>query len=274
MSSQAADEPMLLNIEENHVQKRVKIDVHGHLTPQEARILAKRQLSKVAYGEDLAHTNKQIRNLPTFADLAKDYIERHAMRKRDKSLKEDQRLLKSHLLPALGAIKVTAITRQDIEDLHKHLGKKPYPANRVLALLSKMFSLAISWGWCKENPVIGIQKYQEEKRDRWLTEEETQRLWNVLDKYPQHLTAFIFKFLLLTGARKGEVMQATWNQFDLEKGIWTKPSHLTKQKKTEYLPLSSKVLSVLQEIKKIRAEMNAKMKSKPSAYVFPGRVDG
>jgi len=256
LSSQAADEPMLLNIEENHVQKRVKIDVHGHLTPQEARILAKRQLSKVAYGEDLAHTNKQIRNLPTFADLAKDYIERHAMRKRDKSLKEDQRLLKSHLLPALGAIKVTAITRQDIEDLHKHLGKKPYPANRVLALLSKMFSLAISWGWCKENPVIGIQKYQEEKRDRWLTEEETQRLWNVLDKYPQHLTAFILF------------------QFDLEKGIWTKPSHLTKQKKTEYLPLSSKVLSVLQEIKKIRAEMNAKMKSKPSAYVFPGRVDG
>jgi integrase len=258
----------------NHVQKRVKIGVHGHLTPEEARILAKRQLSKVAYGEDLAHTTKQIRNLPTFVDLAKDYIERHAVRKRDKSLKEDQRLLKSHLLPALGAIKVAAITRRDIEDLHKHLGKKPYQANRVLALISKMFSLAISWGWCKENPVIGIQKYQEEKRDRWLTEEETQRLWTVLDKYPQHLTAYFFKFLLLTGARKGEVMQATWNQFDREKGIWTKPSHLTKQKKTEYLPLSSKALSVLEEIKKIQGEMNGQMKSKPSAYVFPGRVDG
>jgi integrase len=258
----------------NHVQKRVKIGVHGHLAPEEARILAKRQLSKVAYGEDLAHTTKQIRNLPTFADLGADYIERHAVRKREKSLQEDQRLLKSHILPALGSLKVTAITRRDIEDLHKYLGKKPYQANRALALVSKMFSLSISWGWCKDNPVIGIQKYQEEKRDRWLSEEETQRLWAVLDKHSQNLTAYIFKFLLLTGARKGEAMQATWNQFDMEKGIWTKPSHLTKQKKTEYLPLSSKALSVLQEIKKINGQMNAQMKSKPSAYVFPGRVNG
>lgn len=69
-------------------------------------------------------------------------------------------------------------------------------------------------------------------------------------------------------------MKATWNQFDLEKGIWTKPSHLTKQKKTEYLPLSGKALSVLQDIKKLNGQMNAHMKSKPSIYVFPGRVDG
>ena len=249
----------------NHVQKRVKIGVHGQITPEEARNLAKIKLGKVAYGEDLAEITKQVRHLPTVAELANDYLERHAQRKRDKSFKEDQRLLKSHIIPSWGSIKVANIDRREIEDLHKNLGKKPYQANRVIALASKMFSLAVSWGWRADNPVVGIQKYQEEKRDRWLDEEELQRLWAILDEYPQHLTAYIFKFLLLTGARKGEAMQATWDQFNLEKGIWTKPSHLTKQKKTEYLPLSEQTLNILQEVKKL---------SSNSVYLFPGRIDG
>ena len=91
-----------------------------------------------------------------------------------------------------------------------------------------------------------------------------QRLWSVLDSYPKHITAYFVKFLLLTGARKGETLQATWDQFDLEKGVWRKPSHLTKQKKTEYLPLSDRALSVLKEAKK---------RASKSKYVFPGHLE-
>lgn len=250
---------------DNHIQKRVKIGVHGQITPEEARNLAKIQLGKVAYGKDLAEITKQARNLPTFTHLANDYIERHGPKKRVSSLKEDERLLKNTILPIFGSMKVESIDKRTIEMLHLRLSDTPYKANHVLALLSKMFSLAESWGWRVGNPVRGIQKYQEEKRDRWLNEEEIQHLWAVLDKYPKHLTAYIFKFLLLTGARKSEAMQATWDQFDLEKGIWTKPSHLTKQKKKEYLPLSDQALSVLQEVKKL---------SSNSIYLFPGRVEG
>lgn len=248
------------------VQKRLKIGVHGQITAEEARNIAKIQLGKVAYGEDLAEISKQVRNLPIFADLANDYVERHGPKKRASSLKEDERLLNNTILPVFASMKVESIDRRAIETLHLKLSKTPYKANHVLALLSKMFSLAVSWGWRHDNPVRGIQKYQEEKRDRWLNHEELQRFWAVLDQYPQHLTAYIFKFLVLTGARKGEAMQATWDQFDLEKGVWTKPSHLTKQKKTEYLPLSDKVLGVLQQVKKLN--------DKASIYVFPGRVDG
>lgn len=129
-----------------------------------------------------------------------------------------------------------------------------------------MFSLAISWEWIEDNPVKGIEKYQEEKRDRWLNQEELDRLWAVLDKYPTHLTAYIFKFLLLTGARKGEALQATWDQFDLEKGIWTKPSHATKQKKKEYLPLSEKALEILHTLQQLNTQ--------DSPYLFPGRIEG
>jgi integrase len=247
------------------IQKRIKIGVHGHVTAEEARNLAKIQLGQVARGEDVLEQSKQIRKLTLFNELAHDYLERHGKRKRTKSLSEDQRLLKSHILPTLGPLRITKISRREIEDLHAHLGEHPYQANRVLALLSKMFSLAMSWGWREDNPVKRIQKYQEEKRDRWLNEEEVQCLWAVLDRHPKHITAYIFKFLLLTGARKSEAMQATWDQFDLEKGLWTKPSHLTKQKKTEYLPLSVRALSVLQDVKKL---------SGTSSYVFPGRIEG
>ncbi|MGV8948887.1 MAG: tyrosine-type recombinase/integrase [Candidatus Paracaedibacter sp.] len=248
----------------DRIQKRVKIGVHGQITPEQARNLARIKLGQVAYGEDIAQTSKQMRNLPTLTELADEYVNRHGQRKRPKSLTEDQRLLRNHILPALGNMKVANISHQDIEKLHTSFGERPYQANRVVALLSKMFSLAITWGLREDNPTRGIQKYQEEKRDRWLNEEELQRLWSVLDSYPKHITAYFIKFLILTGARKGETLQATWDQFDLAKGIWRKPSHLTKQKKTEYLPLSDKALSILKETKKLIG--------KPQ-YVFPGHIE-
>ncbi len=186
-------------------------------------------------------------------------------KKRISSLNNDKTLLKNDILPALGSLKLPHITRRDIETLHLRLEKYPYKANRVLSLLSKMFSLAISWGWIQDSPIRGIEKYQEEKRDRWLNEEELNRLWTVLDTYPSYLTAYVFKLLLLTGARKSEMTQATWDQFDLKKGVWTKPSHMTKQKKKEHLPLSEKALEVLQILKDLTGE---------SPYLFPGRVPG
>jgi integrase len=144
--------------------------------------------------------------------------------------------------------------------------KIPYQANRALSLLSKMFNLAVAWGWRNDNPAANIPKYQEEKRDRWLDQEELDRLWGVLDRHSDRMTAYVFKFLILTGARKGEALGATWDQFDLEKGVWTKPSHLTKQKKKEHLPLSEKAIEVLQVVKK--------RTPKGSVYVFPGRIEG
>jgi integrase len=52
-------------------------------------------------------------------------------------------------------------------------------------------------------------------------------------------------FLLLTGARKSEALRATWDQFDLEQGIWIKPSSHTKQRRAHRTPLSSQTVALL-----------------------------
>ncbi len=245
--------------------KRFKIGVHGPITTEEARALAKKNLGSVAHGEDPAENKNQIKHLATVHDLARDYIERHGKRKRASSLREDQKLLNSTILPRLGNKAIAHISRREIEALHLSLIDTPYQANRVLALLSKMFSLAESWGWMNGNPVRGMERFQEHNRERWLDKAELKRFWDVLECYPDNMVTYAFKLLLLTGARKSEVLQATWDQFDLEQALWIKPAHLTKQKKREHLPIAGKAVEVLQSLKKLH--------KKESPYLFPSRLD-
>ena len=245
----------------NRRQKHLKIGIHGQINAEEARTLAKKYIGDIARGEDPAAKKKENRESPVIKDLVQDYLERYATRKRLRSIEEDKKLLKNIILPALGNQLVKYVTRRTIETLHLKLEKTPYQANRVLALLSKMFSLALAWEWRGDNPVKGIERYQEAKRDRWLDKKELSQFWEVIDSYPNNSRALALKILLLTGARKGEVLQATWDQFDLISGVWTKPSHLTKQKKREHLPISEQTLICLSQLKKLN-------KNK-SPYLFP-----
>ena len=139
---------------------------------------------------------------------------------------------------------------------------KPSRANRTLQVLSKMYSLAIRWKLCTSNPVRGITFFKENKRDRWLQEDELNRLLQVLEQHKIYPPAQVIRLILLTGSRKGEVLNAQWNQFDLDRGVWVKPFYLTKQKKTEHVPLSQEALMFLQSLKE----------HSTSSYVFPGRI--
>lgn len=132
--------------------------------------------------------------------------------------------------------------------------------------MSKMFALAVAWAWRVDNPVTGIEKFQEERRDHWLRKEELQRLVAVLDRHPNQRVANVVRLLILTGARKSEVMGATWDQFDLERGVWTKPAHTTKQRRTEHIPLSGQAVTLLADIRSTA--------SGSERYVFPGDAPG
>jgi|SRR5579859_131466 len=197
----------------------------------------------------------------TVADLAKDYLERHALKnKRASSIRNDRQMLNGIITPKLGTLSMSEIGPREIEALHHSLKGTPYRANRVLSLLSKMFALAISWKWLKENPAKGIPRYPEDKRETWLKKDQVQNLCTALDNYPDQNAADAIRMMMFTGSREGEVLTADWQQFDLKRGIWTKPSHHTKQKKIEHVPLNDNALAVL---KRLHA-------AKTGQYLFPG----
>ena len=194
-------------------------------------------------GEDPVEIRKTARRAPSIADLAVDYLERHAVpKKRPKSVRDDRAMLDNIILPKLGTKKVDAIGRREVEAIQVAMKDRPYQANRVLSLLSKMFNLAVEWKWRPDNPAKSVERYQEQKRERWLSDEELRRLCAVLDEHPNMRAANAVRLQLLTGARLGEVLTSRKEDFDLHRGIWTKPSHQTKQKRTEHLPLSSQAL--------------------------------
>ncbi len=247
--------------------RRMTLGRHGVLTAEEARRLARLQLGNVAHGKDPAQDRSDERRAPTVKELAADYLERHAIpNKRPSSVRNDQAMLDTIVLPRLASLKVKEVSRRDVEAMVLAMKATPYRANRVRALLSKMFALAIAWGWRADNPASGVAKFQEEHRNRWLREEELSRLFAVLEPHPNQRAANIVRLLILTGARKGEVMGATWDQFDLERGVWTKPAHTTKQRRTEHIPLSRQAVALLSDLH-ARAQDGDR-------FVFPGDAPG
>jgi integrase len=220
-------------------------------------------------GRDPQGEKDDARKASTVSELCDRYLVEHAVKKRSKA--GDERMIERIIRPALGSRKVADVKFADIDALHRRLtakggsGKRakgsPYAANRAVALLSKMFSLSIKWEMRTDNPAKGIERNPEEPRERYLTQDELDRLLDVLDHYEDQQVANIVRLLLLTGCRSGEAFAARWDQFDLEHGVWKKPSTHTKQKKTHRLQLSGPALFLLNRMKEVaKAE-----------YLFPGK---
>ncbi|MEP7241426.1 MAG: site-specific integrase [Devosia sp.] len=200
----------------------------------------------------------------TVADLAERFRSDHLPKVRPATSRGYAVLLDKHVLPALRAKPVVDVSYTDIDDLHRKMTRAgtPTEANRTVALLSKMFSLAIKWGWRADNPAKGIERNPEVKRHRYLNTDELARLSVALAGLADVQGATIIKLLLLTGARSGELMGARWEAVDLKGRVWTKPGSTTKQKTLHRVPLSAPAVELFAAVH--RQTGNAQ-------HVFPGR---
>ena len=225
---------------------------------------------EIKQGKDPIHEREQqqlktARSERTLSTLAQDYLENYALaHKRPASVRDDRNMLKSTILPRLGTLGLSAVKRRDVELLHNSLKTTPYKANRVLSLLSKMFSCAIAAEWMTTNPAKGIPRYLETPRKAWLNKDQLNALQQALDTYSAQDAANAIRLLLLTGARPSEVLSAEWGAFDLKNGIWNKPNCATKQKKDESVPLNSPALSLLRKMFTHKTG---------SPYLFPGHAE-
>lgn len=247
-------------------ERRLTIGQWPAWTVAAARAEAAELRQRIDRGEDPLKAVEEERAAPTVADLCIRYEEEHLPKKRPSSQRDDKAMIRRHVLPALKHHKVAEVAYSDVEGLHRKItkGGAPYQANRVLALLSKMFALSIRWGWRADNPAKGVDRNQETRRTRYLSGQELGRLTAALAEHEDQQAANIIRLLLLTGARRGEVMAARWDQFELATGVWTKPGATTKQKTEHRVPLSAPARQLL-------AGLQAAAGDGASEYVFPGR---
>jgi integrase len=252
--------------EHGEQKRRFTIGRFPAWTADAARDKVRKELCpSILKGADPVHEKQALRTEPTLSDLAADYIEQHAkVKKREKSVYEDKRMLNNIVLPKVGKLRVSAVTRRNVESLHNSLRKTPYQANRVLALMSKMFTFAMDGELRTDNPAKGIERFHEDKRETWFSREQLQAFALALDKYPEQDAADALRLLIVTGARPSEVMGAAWPMFDLARGIWNKPSHHVKEKKPEHMPLNPTAVMILRRM----------AKHKTGFHLFPGRDPG
>jgi integrase len=210
-----------------------------------ARERAKELRRSVDAGGDPVGELRAERGAPTVADLCARFVEEHLPQLRP-STRRDYTAIVEQIKAEIGAKKVAAVDYEHIARLHREITKRaPYRANRMLAVLSKMFSLAIRWRLRTDNPCRGVARNREYARRRYLTPEELKRFLAALSAAPNQDAAAVFRFLLLTGARKGEVLAATWDQLDLAASTWRKPPSATKQKRHHEVPLSAAARQLL-----------------------------
>jgi integrase len=261
--TQAGSRAFILNYRAGGRERRITIGQHPAWKVAAAREEAKRLRREVDNGRDPLAEEQAEREAPTVTDLCQRYAAEHLPRKRASSQKDDRAFIERDILPRLRRLKVADVTFTDIDRVHREITKRaPIRANRCAALLSKMFSLAIRWGWRADNPAKGIERNPENKRERFLAGDEVVRLTAALAEHRDPQAANIIRMLLLTGARRGEVLAMRWADLDLEAGVWVKPSAHTKQKKAHRVPLSAPARQLLVGI------------PQAGEYVFPGRSGG
>ena len=263
------------------LERRYTIGRFPNWKTDAARKEARNLKAQIDLGGDPVAALTSMREAPTVADLCKRYEKEHLPKKRPSSQVDDQSMINNDILGSnLKNKKVAEVTFTDIDSLHRKITQgtasrksAPYRANRVVAVVSKMFGLSIRWGWRTDNPAKGIERNQEVKRHRYLDAKEIMNLPAALDAHEDQQAANIIRLLLLTGARRNEVQTMRWADLDLAEGNWTKPGATTKQKTVHKVPLSAPAIQLLMEIR-LQEAVSAKLKKKEvSEFVFPS-MDG
>jgi integrase len=267
--------------------RKLTIGRHGSpWTPHTARVEAKRIQGLVAAGEDPAHTKSSERRAMTMAELCDLYLVEGSAHKKPSTLKADRARMLHHVKPLLGRKAVHKITRAEIErmmvevkegttatsvakDASRPAGSLPTGGRGVaaqcVALVSTLLSFAVTRGLRTDNPAKGIKKPAVRKMERFLSHEEISRLATALEKEtltsqnPYPSAAILL--LLLTGARRGEIVGLQWQNVDFERRCLRLPDSKSGAK---VIYLNEPAIAIIRSLPRLSDNL----------YVIAGRSPG
>jgi integrase len=239
---------------------QIRIAGFPALNVEQARERARDILAKLAAGIDVQAVRNARREEATVETLWKHWEAVAKPRKR--SWPEDERQYKTFVKPWANR-RLSSIKKADVQALHAKVGRENgfYAANRLLALVRAMFNQSGDIGHRGDNPAVGVKKFPEESRDRFLQPDELRAFFDALTAQPELWQVF-FLTCLLTGARKANVRAMRWADIDLERGLWLIAAADAKAGKPLCVPLSPQAVAIL---KAHRERVGV------SEWVFPSR---
>ena len=233
--------------------RRMTLGRHGAVAPDKARRRAMALISDAKGGKDPAVLRDEGRKAVTMKVLGQRFLEEYVpVHCKPSTAYEYNRSVKFFIDPKIGTRKVEDIQRSDIFELHYGMRETPYQANRTLGVLSKMFNLAELWGLRTDgsNPCLHVKRYKEEKRERFLSVDEFNRLGRVLDEILEdgsesRSAVAAIRLLMLTGCRLSEIQKLRGEHVDLDAGELRLPDTKTGGRTVPLAPSAVRLLTSL-----------------------------
>ena len=252
-------------------QRWILLGAHGVITLDQARDMARQTLASVARGEDPKAEKQRLQGAPKVSDLWGRFEREYLSRRKPATRREYNGQWRDLISPRFGKSLVAEVGRSQVDAFHKSLADTPYRANRTLALLARLFSLAEDWGWIPPgtNPCKRLEKFREVPRSRYLNHAEIARVGSALSKLSasgeiQLSSNSALCLLLLTGARLNELLTARLEWIDWDRRILALPDSKTGAKP---IYLSEAAIAILRR----QADNAATLQSE---FIFPGRLAG
>lgn len=232
-------------------QAQRTIGMYGDITYDQARRVAQRWRSEVVLGGDPAAKKAERKAIPTYAEVARQHIEHNETYQ--KTPHNTESVIRCHLLPRWGKLRLNEITSQAIASWLADLRRTFAPATveKVRVTMNRSFELAGKWGipGAQLNPVKAVPRPRfNNKKERFLTAQEAERLVKACKASASTQLAPIIQLLLLTGARKAEILTARWSNVDLDQRALYLPD--TKTGKPRYVPLSADAVEVIKGLRR------------------------
>jgi integrase len=231
--------------------ERITLGRLGSLRLDDARKAVANHEGSRALGKNPAAERRQARvRGVTVGELMKAWMQA-AKARGLRSLTAEHRLWELHIQSKLEKKEAASITTLGVEKLIHRIGEKhPRTANKVHNLLRRLWNHAIKQGILESNPCHGVTRFNEQPRDRVLSQDELQRLLVALEKEPEPWRSY-FSLLLFTGARRASVAAIRWQDIDLKGGVWNLPAWASKNKKALSIALVPVAVDVLKKIERM-----------------------
>jgi len=215
-----------------------------------ARKIAQGALGEIAGGIDPQAAKRAIRDESTLKDLFDHYLALHA-KPRKRTWAEDERRFKGYL-KGWSNRRLSDIGPADVQGWHARTGRDHghFAANRAHSLLRKMFNFARQRGWKGQNPAVGVLRFKERTRERFLDANELRRFFVALQAEADSTARDFFLLALLTGARRANVLGMCWEDLDLSRGLWRIPGDKSKSGEALIVVLAPHVVGLLEERKR------------------------